>query len=81
MSILLSISKVAKCLQNYPQRDLLTGLSSRIYEKEAILTSYYLWVGLGLSFKILNFVKVPQISHTRASNVHLKTLYLTHTML
>lgn len=30
--MLLSVSKVAKCSQNCPQRDLLLGLGSRIYE-------------------------------------------------
>lgn len=34
MYILLSVSKVAKCLQNCLQRDLLSGSSSRIYEEE-----------------------------------------------
>lgn len=33
MYILLSVSKVAKCLQNCLQRDLLSGSSSRIYEE------------------------------------------------
>lgn len=33
MYMLLSVSKVAKCLQNCPQRDLLLGFGSRIYEE------------------------------------------------
>lgn len=45
-----------------------------------ILISYYLWTCPGLSFKLLNFVSVPQTSYTCASNAHLKTLYIIHTI-
>lgn len=42
MYMLLSVSRVAKCLQSCPQRDLLLGFSSRINEEGVILISYYL---------------------------------------
>lgn len=64
MYMLLSVSRVAKCLRSCPRRDLLLGFSSRINEEGVILISYCLWTILDLSFKLSNSVSVPQIPHT-----------------
>lgn len=76
MYMLLSVSKVAKCLQNCLGRDLLLGFSFRIYRGRVIFISYYLWSSLVLSFKLS--VSASNSSHF-VSQMHTSKHYTSHT--